>query len=177
MPSLTLGNQIFATQNDAADPIIASNVQFPAGHIVQTKFRSVTLQSQQISSSTLTKFENNSVQDYYVSIDNLTVGNAVSLHFCVAIEVRGSSSIAGGGLGIFRDATKIFETETDDFQNYQGVSSSGARFSTLANILFIDTNFSSTSHNYYLGGRMGTGDWIQVQATVPTTLLAQEIQQ
>ena len=37
MPSLTLGNQTFATQNDAADPIIANNVQFPAGHPIQTK--------------------------------------------------------------------------------------------------------------------------------------------
>ena len=38
MPSLTLGNQTFATQNDAADPIIANNVQFPAGHVIQTVF-------------------------------------------------------------------------------------------------------------------------------------------
>ena len=38
MPSLTLGNQTFATQNDAADPIISSNVQFPAGHIVQVQY-------------------------------------------------------------------------------------------------------------------------------------------
>ena len=37
MPSITLGNQIFATQNDAADPIISSNVKFPAGHVIQVK--------------------------------------------------------------------------------------------------------------------------------------------
>ena len=35
MPSLTLGNQTFATQNDAADPVIASNVRFPAGMVVK----------------------------------------------------------------------------------------------------------------------------------------------
>ena len=34
MPSLTLGNQTFATQNDAADPIIADNVVFPSKKLI-----------------------------------------------------------------------------------------------------------------------------------------------
>ena len=45
MPSLTLGNQIFATQNDAADPIIGSNVKFPAGHPYSIKVHTETTDS------------------------------------------------------------------------------------------------------------------------------------
>ncbi len=182
MPEIKINNKTFATQTGAAQPIIANNVQFPAGHIVQTKFRSVSLLSANVTSSALTAFTNNSNQEYYVPIDNLTVGNAVALHFCVVLHIEGSSSVAHGGLGIFRDTTKIYETDNDSFQNYQGTSSAGVKFSTLANILFIDTNFSSTSHTYYLGGRMGTGNFIRVEAgnpsgTTPSTFLAQEIQQ
>ena len=45
MPSLTLGNQTFATQNDAADPIISSNVKFPAGHPYSIKVYTETTDS------------------------------------------------------------------------------------------------------------------------------------
>ena len=179
MPSLTLGNQTFATQNDAADPVIAGNVKFPAGHIIQTRFRLVQTQSQDVSDSNLTAFTDSvGNKVHYVTIDNLTVGNAVLLHFCVGIEAYGASSIAMGGLGIFRDNNFVYATDGDAFQNYQGTSSSASKFSTLANILFIDTDFTSTSHTYYLGGRKHTsGNWIRVEAGVKSTFLAQEIQQ
>ena len=177
MASLTIGGKTVFTQSGTDEPVLSSNAVFPAGHIIKSKFRSVNLISQNVTSGTLTQFTNNTVQEYYVAIDNLTIGNAVAMHFWVAIHIQGSSSIANGGLGVFRDTTKIYETDTDAFQNYQGTSSSGARFSTIANILFIDTNFSTTSHTYYLGGRMGTGDWIRVESNVPSTFLAQEIQQ
>lgn len=176
--TLTIGNETIFTHSDSTGMAYGSGI--PVGSIVQTRFISAEVQSQNANSSTLTKFHNVSNSNnfpHYVLIDNLTVGNAVALHFCVAIHIEGSSSIANGGLGIFRDTTEIYETDTDAFQNYQGTSSSGAKFSTLANILFIDTNFSSTSHTYYLGGRMGTGDFIRVEANVPSTFLAQEIKQ
>ena len=177
--TLSIGGQPIFHHSDNGD-VVTYGSGVPVGSIMQTKFISAEVQSQNATSSTLTKFHNASdsnISPHYVLIDNLTVGNAVALHFCVAIHVQGSSSIASGGLGIFRDSTNIYETDVDAFQNYQGTSSSGARFSTLANILFIDTNFSSTSHTYYLGGRMGTGDYIRVEANVPSTFLAQEIKQ
>ena len=173
------GNNILTV--GSSNVSLGSNVQFPAGHIIQTRFRLVQTQSQNVSNSNLEAFHdvdppNSKV--HYVTIDNLTVGNAVLLHFCVGIEAYGSSSIAMGGLGIFRDTSFLYATDGDAFQNYQGTSSSASKFSTLANILFIDTDFTSTSHTYYLGGRKHTsGNWIRVEAGVKSTFLAQEIQQ
>ena len=156
-------------------------IKLPAGHIIQTKFRLVQTQSQNVSNSNLEAFHDandSNSKVHYVTIDNLTVGNAVLLHFCVGIEAYGSSSIAMGGLGIFRDTSFLYATDGDAFQNYQGTSSAASKFSTLANILFIDTDFTSTSHTYYLGGRKHTsGNWIRVEAGVKSTFLAQEIQQ
>ena len=39
MPTFSLGSKTVATQAGAAQPIIASNVQFPAGHVIQSQFR------------------------------------------------------------------------------------------------------------------------------------------
>ena len=37
MPTFSLGSKTVATQAGAAQPVIANNVQFPAGHIIQKK--------------------------------------------------------------------------------------------------------------------------------------------
>ena len=45
MANLTLGNKTVVTQTGSTEPTIANNVQFPAGHVIQTVFRTHATES------------------------------------------------------------------------------------------------------------------------------------
>ena len=45
MPSITLGGKSVVTQTTPNQPTIANNVQFPAGHVIQTVFRTHATES------------------------------------------------------------------------------------------------------------------------------------
>ena len=159
MPTFSLGSKTIATQAGAAQPVIAGNVQFPAGHVVQTVYRKYdTLGSAQITSNTPTiATSSGGAQEYYGTISNLTSGNHVLVQMSFPAYVYRNNKLAGCVFHIFRDTSSSIV--------YGNVSSGNKRslfqytegqvtevsVASIITLSYIDTNPTASSHTYYMG--------------------------
>ena len=168
MPTFSLGSKTIATQAGAAQPVIAGNVQFPAGHVVQTVYRKYdSLESAAINSDTPTiATSSGGAQEYYGTISNLTSGNYVLVQMSFPAYVYRSNKSAGCSFHIFRDSSSSIVygnvssgNKRSLFQYTEG-SVTEVVAASLITLTYIDTSPTASSHTYYMGASTDSGSSI-----------------
>lgn len=160
MPEIKINNKTFATQTGAAQPTIADNVKFPAGHIVQTTFRKYNgNNSAAITSSTpAIALSYTGVAEFYGTISNLTSGNHVLVQMCFPAYAYRQHKLTGCNFQIFRDSvSNIIYGDMPASGNkrtlftYTEGSVTEVIAASLITISYIDESPTASSHTYYLG--------------------------
>ena len=129
-----------------------TNCTFPAGHTIQTVTRQYsTSNGDSCNSTSLIKALDASVAQYYCTINNVLADSKVLINFhwqvmnaCTAIEV-------GGGYGIYRENSVIYETAKYVMYDRQDGVSGNHETSYSLHVTYLDTAPATGTNTYYLG--------------------------
>ena len=129
-----------------------TNCTFPAGHVIQTVKRTYSVSNSDLVTSTnLSKALDGSVAQYYCTINNVLADSKVLINFhwqvmnaCTAIEV-------GGGYGIYRENSVIYETAKYVMYDRQDGVSGNHETSYSLHVTYLDTAPATGTNTYYLG--------------------------
>ena len=126
--------------------------EFPAGHVIQVASRTRAGNSSVVATTSLTKPLSSSVAQWYVTIDDVDANNNVYIIMTFATFRVGSQWVNhGGGAGIFRGSTNIFETHVSANSMRWSSASSNNEAATLDTIHCFDTSPAAGSNTYFLG--------------------------
>ena len=98
MPSITLGGKSVVTQTTPNQPTIANNVQFPAGHVIQTKFNQIAAFS---SSESLSGTTSKTVR----AKSAITIGAGNSIMIGLSIDEIQPSVVTGEYMSLVMNAS------------------------------------------------------------------------
>ena len=121
MANLTLGNKTVVTQAGSAEPVLASNVQFPAGHVIQTVFRT------HAAESTFTSNTPTAVANLTKAI-TLKTSNPYILVILALNSVGKLSSNTGLAVRLTANDSGSLDIKLSDMLNYD--NSTGYNFSS-----------------------------------------------
>ena len=138
MPSLTLGNQIFATQNDAADPIIGSNVQFPAGHIINVQSFTKSDTSSSISNNTWANL------GLEVTISNVRSNSKILVSYIAHL------SSTAGAYQVFTRLQRIKDPDGSPTTNDIAIGDHASYYATASAARVSDNNTYQNNTNTFL---------------------------
>ena len=138
---------------------LTNNVQFPAGHIVQTTYRKYdSSSSAAITSNTPTiATSSGGAQEYYGTISNLTSGNHVLVQMSFPAYVYRANKLTGCSFHIFRDSSSsivygnVSSGNKRSLWQYTDGSVSEVAVASIITLSYIDTNPTASSHTYYMG--------------------------
>lgn len=129
-----------------------TNATFPAGHIIQVANRNYTGSSDNVATTSLTKPVTSSVEQWYVTINNVDASNDVFVIMTFATFRVGSQwANHGGGAGVFRGSTIIGESHIGANSMRWASASANNEASDLNTITVFDTSPSAGTNTYYLG--------------------------
>ena len=166
--SLSLGGKIIATHTgpkgagtvSANNVSLGNNVQFPAGHIVQTTFRKYNGNNSAAITSSISAIalSYTGVAEFYGTISNLTSGNHVLVQMSFPAYAYRQNKLVGCNFQIFRDSVSNIiygdmpasGNKRTLFQYTEGTVTEVVAAS-LITISYIDESPTASSHTYYLG--------------------------
>ena len=196
MANLVMDGVTLASKSGSDITIKNTNVNFPAGHIIQTIVAKKTDEnSASMSSSSLTKVVDSSGNaEWRATINNVSSGNDIIVSASFTIRVGHTQDQHGISMGFKRDTgtpsnsggTDVYESTSGHGMIYldgRGAFGGGTgelvRYETV-HLMCVDENPGSGTFNYYLGAEVqSTSTGIVVRSenppNFPFTMTLQEI--
>ena len=129
-----------------------TNCTFPAGHTIQTVTRQYsTSNGDSCNSTSLIKALDASVAQYYCTINNVAANSKVLVNFHFGMFCYSQATEAGGGYGIFRGNTQLYDTYTYAMYAREDYSSGNKEWAWPVQISFLDESPDTGTNTYYLG--------------------------
>ena len=129
-----------------------TNCTFPAGHVIQTVKRTYSVSNSDLVTSTnLSKALDGSVAQYYCTINNVAANSKVLVNFHFGMFCYSQATEAGGGYGIFRGNTQLYDTYTYAMYARQDNTSGNKEWAWPVQISFLDESPDTGTNTYYLG--------------------------
>tara|TARA_B100000424_G_scaffold52078_1_gene37175 strand:+ start:858 stop:1430 length:573 start_codon:yes stop_codon:yes gene_type:complete len=136
--------------------VLSNNVQFPAGHIIQTTRNAYSAEnSDSYSTRTMAIVNKSGVQSWSGTINNVQANSHVLINMGFSISAATSSRPdTGYSFGIYRESTLIYGIGTvavDEYIYFSSTGSSSNQVNAVHHIQFMDTSPTTGTNNYYLG--------------------------
>ena len=171
MGSIKIAGKNIVTQSGSNEPTIASNVVFPAGHIIQVTSLATT-------STSVTIYNSWTAIGLSQSITPTSSSSKILILCQIAMQQYRDSYESFGGIKLLRGSTDIFMGTRYESVMEAGLSSSNRTFLSSGNpVLYVDTGHTAGSSNTYsIQGYSGAGQCTYQENSTSSSMLLMEIQ-
>lgn len=155
---LKVGGVPLATHSDSTAKIsLDGNVQFPAGHIIQTVRYAYDAENSDTynSSGTFEIVNRSGVQSWKGTITNVQVNSHVLIKMIYFITAETAGRVdMGYSTGIYKESTLIYGDNSitaDNYEIFGSNTNSNNQINRIDHIVFTDTSPATGTNNYFLG--------------------------
>lgn len=176
--SITVGGKTLASHDNGTGNLsLNNNVQFPAGHVIQTVRSTKSGSSNATISTTFAKVQNSSSEYFYATINNVLENSKVLITTRFQGRFDKTANNAGGEFGLYRDATIILgqSTLSSPAVYYQHINVTDTDYWIPQTISFLDESPTTGTNNYYLGYSSHGGTSVQVLGYTDFEMILMEI--
>jgi len=171
MSSIKLNTKTVATQTGSAEPVLGSNLVFPAGHIIQVTDLATT-------STAVTIYNSWTAIGLSQSITPSSSSSKILVLCQISMQQYRDGYETFGGIKLLRGSTNIFMGTMYESVMEAGLSNSSRTFlSSMNPVLYVDTGHTAGSTNTYsIQGYSGAGQCTYQTNSTLSSMLLMEIQ-
>ena len=171
MGSIKIAGKNIVTQSGSDEPTIASNVVFPAGHIIQVTDLATT-------STAVTIYNSWTAIGLSQSITPISSSSKILIQCQICQQQYRDGYETFGAIKLLRGSTNIFMGTMYESVMEAGLSNANRTFlSSVSPVLYVDTGHTAGSSNTYsIQGYSGAGNSTYQQNNTVSSMLLMEIQ-